>query len=65
MTKPTIASVVKKVAKRKPVNVDKMVQDINKQYPELGMTKKELNNFLYSEYYGEDYERCVNIKNFY
>ena len=65
MTRPTIASVVKEVAKRKPVNVDKMVQDINKQYPELSITKKELNNFFYGEYYDEDYERCINVKNFY
>lgn len=65
MDKPTIASVVKEVAKNKPVNISQMKKDIDSKYPELGITKKELNNFIYGEYYDEDYERCLNIKNFY
>jgi len=65
MKKPTIAAVVKEVSKNKPVSVNKMTQDINSKYPELAVTRKDLNNFLYGEYWDEDYERCVNIKNFY
>ena len=51
MNKPTIASVVKEVTKNKPINVRRMAQDINRQYPDLCITEKKLNEFLYNEYY--------------
>ena len=65
MNKPTIASVVKEVAKNKPVNISQMKRDIDSKYPDNDISMKQLNNFLYGEYYDEDYERCLSIRNFY
>lgn len=61
----TIASVVKEVKQQKPVNIRQMKQLIDVKYPDNNISEKELNNYLYSEYYGEDYERDMRIKTFY
>jgi len=65
MSKPTIASVVKEVSKNKPTNTTQMHKEIKRRYPEMDVSIKDLSNFLYREYYDEDYERCISIKNFY
>lgn len=69
MSKPTIASVVQEVSKNKPVSIKRMVQDINNQYPELGVSEKCINQFLYNEAYNntlygscERFEKVLQIE---
>ena len=63
--KLTIASVVKEVKQQKPVSVRQMKKFIDIKHPDNDISEKELNGYLYGEYYGEDYERDMRIKNFY
>lgn len=63
MNKPTIASVVKEVKRKKPINVSQMKRHIDSQYPELGITEKALNEYLYSENYDNTlYGSCERIE---
>ena len=63
--KLTIASVVKEVKQQKPVNVRQMKQLIDVKHPDNNFSEKDLKGYLYGEYYGEDYEKDMRIKNFY
>jgi len=66
MSKITVGDVVKKAVKNKPVSVKQVKKYADKEHPELGIREKDINEFLYSEYYDDipygSIERFERIK---
>jgi len=51
MKKITVADIVKEATKEKPLNVRHIHSFASKNYPEAKIRIKDINSYLYSEYY--------------
>jgi len=64
--KITVAEVVKKVTKNKPVSVISIQEAINTdpELKKLGIKRKDINNFLFNEYYDDTklYQSCETFE---
>ena len=67
MNKSTIQSVIQAATKNKAISVNQIKKFADNKYSELGISKKALNQYLYSEYYSEDklYSSCEAINKIY
>lgn len=61
MSNITVQEIVKQALQNKLVNVKQIHSFSKRVYPEVPIQEKDINNFLYGEYYGEDFERCQRI----
>lgn len=51
MKKLKVSDIVKAASKDKPINVNQIKSFADKEYPEEGIRIKDINNYLYGEYY--------------
>ena len=62
---PTVKEIVSEAIKQKAVSVRQVTQHAKRVYPEMKITDKDVNDYLYCEAYGDDFERCQRINNIY
>ena len=61
MKKPTIASVIKEVKLHHPKSIRQMSVKANELYPDLGISEKSINEYLYGESYVVSGVSCESI----